>query len=199
MSEQVASEEKPSMQPYFVLKLFISDEVENSVRELYVNAVNKHNSVVNKCIYDDISVEFDAGFDLFCPIEEVIPSNSLGYKMNHMVKCSMKLTLYAFGGSSKEKPVGYYLYPRSSTGTKTPLRLSNSVGIIDSGYRGNIIAAFDNRDMSNDGDFKVEKGSRVVQICPPELSYPILVEIVDNESDLGTTNRGEGGFGSTGK
>ena len=98
-----------------------------------------------------------------------------------------------------EKPVGYYLYPRSSTGTKTPLRLSNSVGIIDSGYRGNIIAAFDNRDSSNDGDFKVEKGSRVVQICPPELSYPVLVEIVDNESDLGTTNRGEGGFGSTGK
>ena len=73
------------------------------------------------------------------------------------------------------------------------------MGIIDSGYRGNIIAAFDNRDtMSNDGDFKVEGGSRVVQICPPELSYPVLVKIVENESDLGTTNRGEGGFGSTG-
>ena len=91
------------------------------------------------------------------------------------------------------------MYPRSSTGTKTPLRLSNSVGIIDSGYRGNIIAAFDNRDtMSNSSGFKVERGSRVGQICPPELSYPVLVEIVQNESDLGTTNRGEGGFGSTG-
>ena len=194
-----ASEEKRALQPYFVLKLFISDDVDNSVRDLYVSAVDKHNAVMNKCIYDDISAEFDAGFDLYVPVEEVIPSNSLGYKMNHMVKCSMKRTLYALGGSGKEKSVGYYLYPRSSTGTKTPLRLSNSVGIIDSGYRGNIIAAFDNRDiMSNDGDFKVERGSRVVQICPPELTYPVLVEIVENESDLGTTNRGEGGFGSTG-
>ena len=226
MSQQVASEnnddgsnttavemppdiqEKQAMQPYFVLKLFISNEVDNNVRELYVKSANKHNSVVNKCIYDDISAEFDAGFDLFVPFEEIIPSKSLGYKMNHMIKCSMRIN---------EKPVGYYLYPRSSTGTKSPLRLSNSVGIIDSGYRGDIIAAFDNlahphepsdgapaatfdnRDTSNNGDFKMEKGSRLVQICPPDVSYPVLVEIVDNLSELGTTNRGEGGFGSTGK
>lgn len=194
-----ASEEKRAMQPYFVLKLFIADDVDNSVRDLYVSAVDKHNAVMNKCIYDDISAEFDAGFDLFVPVEEVIQSNTLGYKMNHMIKCSMNRSVYAYGSPSSEKPVGYYLYPRSSTGTKTPLRLSNSVGIIDSGYRGNIIAAFDNRDtMSNSSGFKVERGSRVVQICPPELSYPVLVEIVENESDLGTTNRGEGGFGSTG-
>ena len=43
-------------------------------------------------------------------------------------------------------PCGYYLYPRSSTGSKTPLRLSNSIGVIDSGYRGNLIACFDNID-----------------------------------------------------
>ena len=92
MSQQVASEnnddgsnttavemppdiqEKQAMQPYFVLKLFISNEVDNNVRELYVKSANKHNSVVNKCIYDDISAEFDAGFDLFVPFEEIIPS-----------------------------------------------------------------------------------------------------------------------------
>ena len=195
-----ASEEKRALQPYFILKLFISDDVGDGIRELYINAVDKHNCVMDKCIYDDIYAEFDAGFDLFAPTEEVIQSNTLGYKMNHLIKCSMNRTFYSFAGrdAAGEKPVGYYLYPRSSTGTKTPLRLSNSVGIIDSGYRGNIIAAFDNRDTSNGGEFVVEMGSRVVQICPPELSYPVLVEIVDNESDLGTTNRGEGGFGSTG-
>ena len=42
------------------------------------------------------------------------------------------------------KPTAYYLYPRSSMGSKTPLRLSNSVGIIDAGYRGNIIGVVDN-------------------------------------------------------
>ena len=91
--------------------------------------------------------------------------------------------------------VGYYLYPRSSTGTKTPLRLANSVGIIDSGYRGNIIAAFDNW---LDDDYTVLKDSRVVQLCPPDLSYPVVVSLVSEESELGLTKRGEGGFGSTG-
>ena len=41
------------------------------------------------------------------------------------------------------KNIAYYLYPRSSI-SKTPLRLANSVGIIDSGYRGSIMAVFDN-------------------------------------------------------
>ena len=89
-------------------------------------------------------------------------------------------------------PVGYFLYPRSSTGTKTPLRLANSVGVIDAGYRGNYIAAFDNiRPL----DFKVEKEQRLVQICPPNLTYPLRVELVE---ELDETERGGGGFGSTG-
>jgi dUTP pyrophosphatase len=92
--------------------------------------------------------------------------------------------------------VGYYLYPRSSTGTKTPLRLANSVGIIDSGYRGNIISVFDNWKNST---YVVEKYNRLVQICPPDLSYPMSVTMVENDDTLGRTERGEGGFGSTGR
>ena len=97
-----------------------------------------------------------------------------------------------FGGG---KPVGYYLYPRSSTGSKTPLRMANSVGIIDSGYRGNIIAVFDNW---LDDDYTVQASSRVVQLCPPNLTHPIVVRLVNEESELGVTTRGNGGFGSTG-
>ena len=93
-----------------------------------------------------------------------------------------------------EAPVGYFLYPRSSTGTKTPLRLANSVGVIDAGYRGNYIAAFDNIRAAW---FKVEKGQKLVQICAPNITYPLRVEIV-KELDL-ITVRGAGGFGSTGK
>jgi dUTP pyrophosphatase len=89
--------------------------------------------------------------------------------------------------------VGYFLYPRSSTGTKTPLRLANSIGIIDAGYRGNYIAAFDNIRTES---FKVERLQRLVQICPPNLTYPLRVELVE---DLEQTIRGTGGFGSTGK
>jgi dUTP pyrophosphatase len=85
------------------------------------------------------------------------------------------------------------MYPRSSTGLKTPLRLANSVGVIDAGYRGNYIAVFDNVRTE---PFSVEQGQRLVQICPPNLTYPLKVVLVD---DLGAqTLRGEGGFGSTG-
>ena len=54
--------------------------------------------------------------------------------VDHKVKCSMKLYDPLIG---IEKYVGYYLYSRSSTPVKTP-RLANGVGVIDSGYRGNI-------------------------------------------------------------
>ena len=85
-------------------------------------------------------------------------------------------------------PIGYYLYARSSI-SKTGFRLANSVGIIDSGYRGNIMAYFDV--IKND---KVEVYQRLVQICAPDLKA-FKVELVDS---LDETERGEGGFGSTG-
>ena len=58
------------------------------------------------------------------------------------------------------------MYPRSSMGSRTPLRMSNSVGIIDSGYRGNIIGIVDNR--SNE-DYVVEKGTILFQACSQTL------------------------------
>ncbi len=96
----------------------------------------------------------------------------------------------------QESYVGYYIYSRSSTAIKTPLRLANSVGVIDSGYRGNIKSVFDNIKNEN---FLLESGSRYIQICPPNLEYPMKVYIVNDISNLGNkTNRNTGGFGSTG-
>ena len=102
------------------------------------------------------------------------------------VKCEMVDTVY-------DRSLSYYMYPRSSI-SKTPLILANHVGIIDSGYRGNLIGAF--RNLS-DYNYVVEKNTRLLQICHPSLS-PFIVELVD-ESDLSGSKRGEGGFGSTGK
>jgi dUTP pyrophosphatase len=88
------------------------------------------------------------------------------------------------------------LYPRSSI-SKTNLRLANSVGIIDAGYRGHIMAVFD---INNNNNIYVGKAyERYVQICAPGL-IPITVEIVNSIEELGEkTERGEGGFGSTGQ
>ena len=85
----------------------------------------------------------------------------------------------------------YFLMPRSSI-SKTPLRLANSVGLIDAGYRGEIMAAVDNiKDIS----YKVEVGQRLFQIVAMDGS-----EIHFNlAKELSISSRGNDGFGSTGK
>ena len=85
----------------------------------------------------------------------------------------------------------YYLFPRSSI-SKTPLRMSNSIGLIDGGYRGEIMAVCDN---IKNFIYKVEKGQRLFQLVSTDSS-PIYYELVEN---LTETTRGCGGFGSTGK
>ena len=195
--------------PYYNLFIYAPGEL----RDIYKNAAKNHNESVSPCIFDScegrIPTDFNAGFDLFCPKEIIVGKNNWSVKVNHEIVCAMRrvepgnlrIVMNSSGeatitpSGAKNYPVGYYLYPRSSTGTKTPLRLSNSVGIIDSGYRGSIIAVFDN---ATNIDFIIQQNTRLMQICPPDLCHPIYVSIVDSLEGLGITQRGSGGFGSTG-
>tara|TARA_Y100000389_G_scaffold175974_1_gene187140 strand:+ start:778 stop:1230 length:453 start_codon:yes stop_codon:yes gene_type:complete len=130
--------------------------------------------------------EGDSGLDVFCPENLVVPAGATSFKVDLKIACE------AFPDKEKEYNISYYLYPRSSMGAKTPLRLSNSVGIIDSGYRGNIMGIVDN--LSNK-DFVIQENTRLFQLCSPDLS-PITFELSDRLSE---TRRGQGGFGSTGQ
>ena len=100
-------------------------------------------------------------------------------------------------GIALEIPEGFVglVFPRSSI-RKTRLQLSNSVGVIDSGYRGELQATFSKITTTIENqknDYKV--GDRVCQITI--IPYP---PIEFNEvNELSNTERGEGGFGSTGK
>ena len=90
------------------------------------------------------------------------------------------------------------LVPRSSI-ANTPLSLANSIGIFDPQYRGEVIAALrchldrDHPSTIDDFKYEVKKGTRLVQIVAPDRK-PIQVELVE---ELGSTERGSGGFGST--
>jgi len=97
-------------------------------------------------------------------------------------------------GIAIEIPRGYVglVFPRSSV-RKTSLSLSNAVGVIDSGYRGEIQATFNKKELDAVGEpYKV--GDRICQIIImpyPEVEFSVVQE-------LSGTDRGDGGHGSTG-
>ena len=95
-------------------------------------------------------------------------------------------------GLCVEIPSGYVglLFPRSSV-SKTCMSLANSVGVIDSGYRGEIILKY--RHLGDANQF-YKAGDRVGQLMI--IPYP-QIEFIEVE-ELSTTERGDGGFGSTG-
>lgn len=114
-------------------------------------------------------------------------------------------------GFALEIPDGYHvkIIPRSSIGLNTNLRMANSIGIIDSDYRGEVKAIYESkivaREASNYGNsigyyvepswVHIEAGTRIAQMILERNEDFELVE-VDKLSD---TERGTGGFGSTGK
>lgn len=158
-----------------ILKICIPKDNADVVK-WYDDRVNTHN---NKVLNDPFP---DSGFDLCVPNDIVCVIGYESTKVDLQVKATMQ----------DGRGIGFYTYPRSSI-SKTPLILANHVGIIDSGYRGNLIAMF--RNTSND-NYHIEKYQRLIQICHPSLT-PFIVKMVD-ESELETTSRGTGGFGSTG-
>lgn len=126
----------------------------------------------------------DSGFDIPLPNSLSIFSLPIHktYTINFNISCAM------IDNENNLSP--YYLYPRSSI-SKYPLMMANHIGIIDSGYRGNIMAKI--RCLIN-AEVTLDKKTKLFQICSPDLS-PFSVKIVEYLPD---SSRGSGGFGSTG-
>lgn len=171
------------------LNIFVDSE-DPELKDIYVKAAEKHNKS------NDIANNPypDAGFDLYVPNNYIVESDNI--KIDYQIKCSAVMEINSnCQDSNSSFPTGYYIYPRSSL-SKTSLRLANCVGIIDSGYRGNLMCAFDNKTYAV--PLTLDKFTRLTQICAPNLC-PIKVTIVNSLKDLGDrTIRGDGGFGSTG-
>jgi dUTP pyrophosphatase len=123
----------------------------------------------------------DSGFDLYAPMRNAIIITNKTIIVDLGVQCTMR---------ENGVPQPFYIYPRSSIST-TPYRLANSVGIIDSGYRGTLKIALD----MNDTNHVPNQLLRLTQICAADLQ-PFDVVIDNNQPD--DTVRGGGGFGSTG-
>ena len=144
------------------MKLFIKPNTK-AAEEYYCNHGHFH--------------EGDAGLDLYV-LEDILfkPGETKSIKMG--ISCE------------PENGVAYYLMPRSSI-SKTPLRMANSIGLIDGGYRGEIMAMCDNIKSE---PYTALKGQRLFQLVAADSSS-IQYELVEN---LAMSSRGTGGFGSTG-
>ena len=119
-----------------------------------------------------------AGLDIYCPFNITVHADS-----------QKRIPL----GIAVEIPKGYMglLVPRSSM-SKTPLRCANSVGIIDADYRGELSIAYENISCS---DYTIFRGDRIAQL----IIVPIAIVDVEEAQTLSETERGAGGYGSTGK
>jgi dUTP pyrophosphatase len=120
----------------------------------------------------------DAGMDL-CSVESlVIPAGG-----RSLVRTGLKMAL----------PAGYeaQVRPRSGLALKRGVTVLNTPGTIDEGYRGEIGVVLAN---FGDEDFRVETGDRIAQM----VIAPVTRAEISETDELDATDRGEGGFGSTG-
>ena len=124
--------------------------------------------------------DYAAGYDLYAAtdVEYVIYPHT---------------TLLIKTGLAFELPDGYFgaIFARSGLASKKGLRPANCVGVVDSDYRGEVMVA-----LHNDTDYQVavEPGERIAQL----VLMPYESMTFEKVEELDETDRGEGGFGSTG-
>ena len=174
-------------QPWALLKLAVLEALPE-LEVAYQEHVAKHNEKQRTSAFPD------AGFDLLFPAETVFEFEPQFAYSTQFVPLGVRAEMcYVVPEGDASLPSAYDIYARSSI-AKTPLMLSNHVGIIDMGYRGELTAAF--RNLSTE-TFSVAQHSRLIQVCHP-TRCPVYVELVAT-SELTSTERGDGAFGSTGK
>lgn len=122
-----------------------------------------------------------AGVDLFAAIDESICLNNMGARA--LIPTGIAIEL----------PVGYeaQIRPRSGLAAKEGITVLNTPGTIDSDYRGEIKIILINLSTKK---FFVERGMRIAQM----IVKPVLLPVIEYVDVLDETDRGEGGFGSTG-
>ena len=135
----------------------------------------------------------DAGFDLYFLKDQVVHTLETNQYKSQLLDFDFCCEVY---DTLTNNPVDYYLVPRSSMASKTPLRQSNSIGVIDSGYRGHLRVPVDN--LHPQDTYKVSKGDRLFQLVGSNFSSFVRVDILKEDEQLSGSQRGQGGFGSTG-
>lgn len=122
-----------------------------------------------------------AGFDLCAAIDSPVTIES----------GEIRLIPTGLSAQPDEENVSLMIYPRSGLSSKYGVSLANCVGVVDSDYRGEICVPLINHGKSA---FTVECGMRIAQL----VVTPIIIPETEVSDSLDDTERGSGGFGSSG-
>ena len=122
-----------------------------------------------------------AGADLYACIDEIV---TIGPGETRFIPTGIALEV--------PKGCAGLIYARSSLGAKRGLAPANKVGVIDSDYRGEINVVLHNHSKDQQ---QIAPGERIAQM----LITPVLTPVYEEVAELSDTDRGAGGFGSTGK
>lgn len=144
------------------------------------NAIVKIKKLDDRAVIPTYGSEFSAGADLYAIADEditIMPGE----------------TVLIHTGLSMEIPVGYVglIYARSGLASKKGLAPANKVGVIDSDYRGEFMVALHNHSTIS---HTITHGERIAQL----VITPYLTANFQLADELSDTQRGAGGFGSTG-
>jgi len=134
----------------------------------------------------------NAGVDLYCVKDQTVSAGAQATLLDLGVKARM--VKQSSQNNIPDEPCHFWLAPRSSI-WKSNIRQANSLGVIDKSYRGVLMGA---ALTNSDSPAEIESGSRLFQVLAPDMGYISEVRILP-ESQIDTTIRGEGGFGSTGR
>lgn len=123
-----------------------------------------------------------AGFDLYACINE-----SVNLKPGESVLIPTGIAI-----ELPNNEMAAFIFARSGLATKHGISLSNGVGVVDSDYRGEVCVGLRNFGPEN---YVIEKNERIAQM----VIMPVIPAVFSESVNLNDTDRGKGGFGSTGK
>ena len=130
-----------------------------------------------------------AGLDLYANI----PVGNSNLPQSQSLLIEPHQTLFIGTGLSMAMPEGFFgaIYARSGLACKQSLRPANCVGVVDSDYRGQVVVALHN---DSEEPKVITHGQRIAQL----ILQPYFQTTITEVEELDSTDRGEGGFGSTG-
>lgn len=174
-----------------VYKNQILNEVFDLIISVFDKVIEKYGNYVGTVLFEKTiegarlptyAHDEDACCDIYAPETIEIPANARGFKVNTGLRAVI--------------PNNYELLIRSRSGMamKTPLRISNGTGTIDSNYTGAICVLFDNL---SDIPYVINANDRIAQFAFKPV-YRFRSQFIDSVDAVKQTDRGEGGFGSSG-